>query len=163
MNVTTNLDDPNGALPNEITLRDAILTGDNGPPAPAVTFSPSVTGNIKLSDELPAIVKSFNVLGPGASTLAVSGNNNWGLFDLGNNSTSTISGLTIQNGVNGVGGGADDSSGHLNLSNDTITGNKATSGGGVYCASAGILSINKCIITLNTSTGDGVELLILVT
>jgi hypothetical protein len=100
--VNTLGDDPYGPTqPNTVTLRDAIETGNNVTPVPQITFIDNQTGQnlggtITLQAALPAITRSYNIVGPGASTLAVSGNNSYGLFTVGGGVTSSISGLTIE-------------------------------------------------------------------
>lgn len=160
MNVTTNLDDPGTPIKNQVTLRDAILTGDGGPPAPAVTFSPSVTGTITLQNALAPITKSYDINGPGASTLTVDGNNAAGtIFTVNAGVTSTISGLTITGGnaQSGYGGGGIFNSGNLTLSSDDIDNNQATDpdGGGIYNNQGGTLVLLDDIVDYNTATGNG--------
>jgi hypothetical protein len=160
MNVTTTADDPNGVLQqNTITLRDAINTGNNGPPFSAVTFDgppggPGVTGTITLSDNLPHIKKSYNVTGPGKDTLTVNGGG-YEIFFLESNNISTISGLGITGGSGDEGGGVY-SSGNLTLDNDSITNNLAlTDGGGVYNAAGSTMTMKYSTISNNTTTGSG--------
>ncbi len=163
MNVNTLGDDPNGPTQqNTVTLRDAILTGDspNLPlPFPAVTFvqnpqtGQKLSGTIALQATLPAITKSYNVDGPGASTLAVSGNNSYGLFTVGGGVTSSISGLTIEYGYASYGGGVYNS-GTLTLANDTIANNDPVNGGGIF-NSKGKLNVISDDVNNNTATGLG--------
>ena len=163
MNVNTLTDDPNGPTQqNTVTLRDAILTGDspNLPlPFPAVTFvqnpqtGQKLSGTITLQATLPAITKSYNIDGPGASTLAVSGNNSYGLFTVGGGVTSSISGLTIEYGNATYGGGVFNS-GTLTLANDTITNNDPVNGGGIFNTKGKSILI-KDDVTKNTATQLG--------
>src|SRR5581483_10682323 len=116
MNVNTTADDPNGPLQqNAVTLRDAILTGNKLKPFPAVTFykdqqGDQLSGVILLQKALDSIAKSYNITGPGSPWLTVQGQgaaNPFRIFAVNAGVTSTISGLTIQNGFvqNDNGGG----------------------------------------------------------
>src|SRR5262249_15766427 len=102
---------------NLVTLRDAINTGNNGggighgnsiEPVQFIDTANKgqpLSGTIGLQQTLPSIQKSYNIGGPGASTLAVSGNNSYRLFTVGGGVTSSISGLTIEYGNAAYGGG----------------------------------------------------------
>jgi len=157
-------DDPNGPLAadqDEVTLRDAIETGDNGgglghgSTIEPITFvNPSngdpLTGTITLQATLPAITKSYNIDGSG---LTVSGNNSYGLFTVGGGVTSSISGLTIEYGSAEYGGGVYNS-GTLTLANDTIANNDSAKGGGVF-NTKGKTRLIKDDVTNNTATVSG--------
>lgn len=160
MNVTTNQDDPNGAIPNKITLRDAIETGNNGPPAPTITFSPSAAGTIALQKTLDNIKKSYDIQGLGSDQLTVQGNanagNQYSIFTINTGVTTQISGLTIEGGFSGFGGGIFNN-GQLSLVGDVITDNTATSnGGGIDNASpAAGLGLQDDTIQFNTAESGG--------
>jgi hypothetical protein len=129
MNVTTTQDDANGPIQSQITLRDAIKTGNNGPPAPAITFQQGLVGTISLQASLPAIDASYDIVGPGANTLTVQGDgdliNPYRIFNINAGVTSTISGLEIAAGYAlGFGGGVFND-GNLTLNNDSFCGNQA--------------------------------------
>jgi hypothetical protein len=145
MVVTTTQDDPNGAIPKEITLRDAIETGNNGG-GPAVTFAQGVTGVISLQKALDNIEKSYSITGPGDTTLAVEGNGNasnpYRIFGIISGVTSTISGLMIEGGyVQNDNGAGIDNEGDLTLSNDDIEDNQATTNGGGAGTGGGFITL----------------------
>ncbi len=152
MEVTTTQDDPTSPYQDEVTLRDAIETGNNGDGQHqnnylAVTFVNPQTGQplggtITLLAALPAIAASYDVDGPGADTLTVQGNNNAGtIFTVDAGVTSTISGLTITGGNGGNGGGVHNQ-GDLTLYEDVIVNNQSTGdGGGIYNDSDAQLSL----------------------
>jgi hypothetical protein len=101
------------------------------------------SGIIRLISGELQITNSVTIIGPGATNLAVSGNGASRVFNISAHTTSSISGLTIRdgrttNGASAVGSGA--------------SGTAGDSGGGVY--NLGILTLNDCIITANT-TGNG--------
>jgi hypothetical protein len=158
MNVNTTQDDANNQkIQDKVTLRDAIQTGNNGPPQPAVTFyqdqNTPLSGTITLGATLPNITSSYNIVGPGASTLAVSGNNSYGLFTVGGGVTSSISGLTIEYGYAAYGGGVYNS-GTLTLANDNIANNDPVNGGGIF-NTKGKTRLITDDVNNNTATGLG--------
>jgi hypothetical protein len=171
MNVTTTDDDPNGAIAGKITLRDAIKTGNAGNfpvlpqgSTPDVTFYSApgtpVSGTITLKAALPALEKSYDIVGPGASTLIVNGNWDAGtVFTVNGGVTSAISGLTVQGGSSADGGGVLNN-GNLTLRNDIIGNggmkNQVTGdGGGVFNASRAELELQTTQIIDNTAEGRG--------
>jgi len=165
-------DDPNGpTVQNTVTLRDAIETGNNGGGIghggsiePVTFINPSngnpLSGTITLQAALPAIQKSYNVSGPGSSTLTVNGNNAAGtIFTVNAGVTSTISGLTITGGNGGNGGGIYNQ-GDLTLNDIVLNHNRtAGKGGGIYNDSAAQLSLQTVTIGTagnpNTATQGG--------
>jgi hypothetical protein len=68
----------------------------------------------------------LTITGPGASNLAINGNDSSRIFDVASTATVTITGLTLTNGYEGSGyaaGGAISSVGNLTLANNVISGN----------------------------------------
>src|SRR5207244_5070616 len=82
------------------SLRDAIKKANSGD---TIVFDSSLNGQtITLTSSELAISKSLDIEGPGASRLAVSGNNASRVFDISQNQKPvavTIAGLTIENGL----------------------------------------------------------------
>jgi hypothetical protein len=120
--VLNNLDSGAGSL------RDAIKYASSGD---TILFAPSLDGQtIALSSGELAISKSLDIEGPGASLLAISGNNHSRIFDVSQNQKAvavTIAGLTIENGLGsgGEGGGILNVSSTLTLNNDVLSNNEA--------------------------------------
>jgi hypothetical protein len=162
---TASGDDPSGPLGNNlVTLRDAVETGDNGGGIghgtsiePVRFINPlngdPLSGTINLGAALPDITKSYDIVGPGASTLAVSGNNSYGIFSVDGSVTSTISGLTIEYGDAAYGGGVYNS-GTLTLANDNVVNNDPVNGGGIF-NTKGKLNVISDDVNNNTATGLG--------
>lgn len=124
------------------SLRQAIADA-----TPGDTINFSVTGTITLTSGELFISKNLTISGPGASSLAISGNNSSRVFNIGSG-TVAISGLTIQNGnasLGGAGGGIDNG-GTLTVTNSTLSGNSASAGGGI---------VNFGALTLANSTLSG--------
>lgn len=92
--VTTTADSGPGSL------REAITNASSGD-----TINFSVTGTIALGSEL-LISQNLTINGPGATSLAISGNNTtYRVFEIAGG-TVALSGLTVQNGSIGGGGRA---------------------------------------------------------
>src|SRR5262249_57836874 len=114
-----------------LTLRDAVLLVNNGGDPTAlgqssmpggwtsqiagsfgsndtIQFDPSLTASapqtITLGGSELLLSRSVTITGPGASLLAISGNNASRVFEVASGTTDTISGLTIEKGSNGFGG-----------------------------------------------------------
>jgi CSLREA domain-containing protein len=134
----------------ECTLREAIAAAE---PGATITFS--VTGTIVLEAQLD-VAKNVTIEGPGAASLAVSGNNQVRVFDIKAGTAVRISGLTITSGWVDVGAGIRSFSEDLVLSRVVVAGNRATYasqtlGGGI--ASYGTLTLADSHVTGNTAGG----------
>lgn len=132
------------------TLRAAITVAD-GSAGNTIDLT-GLSGTITLTSALPTITQSMVFLGPGASTLTISGNNAYQIFNI-SSGMATVSGLTLANG-NTVYGGAIENSGALTVTNSTLSGNSANFGGAIYNAS-GILMVTNCTFSGNFNTDGG--------
>ncbi len=117
-----------------------------------------IPATITLTSGELDINKSLTITGPGASSLTISGNNTYRVFNI-SSGTVSISGLTISNGyINGNGGGIYNT-GLLSLTDTTVSNNSAfnstspASGGGIY--NAGILSLTNSTVSNNSIPGMG--------
>ena len=103
----------------------------------------------------------INLIGSGEEDCIIDGNQSERviLFDSGNiDSTTIVSGFTIQNGLGSTaGGGIRCKSSSPSLVNITIKNNSAPAGGGICCITDSNPRITNVLITGNTatSTGDG--------
>jgi hypothetical protein len=126
-------------------------TNDNGPGSlrqvlanistadvDTILFAPNVTNTITLTSGELALNVSVNIVGPGSSLLAVSGNNSSTVFDILGGSVN-ISGLTIRNGRAAGAGGNTEQDGHDGR------------GGGIY--NQGALVLTGCVIASNSVVG----------
>src|SRR5262249_12612974 len=88
------------------SLRDTITGAQSGD---TIVFAPSLDGQtITLTSDRLVINKSLDIQGPGASLLAISGDNASGVFGISQNQKTvavTISGVTIEDGRAGGGSG----------------------------------------------------------
>jgi hypothetical protein len=116
-----------------------------------------VTGTISLGSALPQILDPVTINGPGAASLTVSQTGgSFRIFNTapGAGNTVAMSGFTISGGTSGTGAGVNVSSGNLTLNNMTISGNStSSSGGAVYNASTGAITITNSILQNNTASG----------
>jgi YVTN family beta-propeller protein len=127
------------------SLRAAIASAS---PGDTITFS--VTGTITLASTL-TITQDLTIGGPGASSLAISGNNAVQVFSI-SGGTVTISGVTIENGNAGSGyGGGIYNFGTVTLTNSTLSGNSANGGGG---SGGGIYNYGTVTLTNSTLSGN---------
>src|SRR5439155_1189600 len=135
-----------------------IVIQSNAAPGDTINFSSG--GTITLTSGELSIDKHLIISGLGASSLVIqrstaSGTPNFRIFDV-LSGTVTISGLTVSNGRDDVGGGIY-SSAELTLNDCAVTNNFATeSGGGIFNTSSMIIS--NCVVRGNSAageTGDG--------
>ncbi|PYS51190.1 MAG: hypothetical protein DMG13_19105 [Acidobacteria bacterium] len=127
------------------SLRDAIASASAGD---SINFA--VTGTITLSATL-VLDKNVTITGPGASILAISGNNSVRVFVIYDGVTATISGITIKSGSDRYGAGVTNS-GTLTLTNCTISDNHASIwGGGIYNI-FGTLTLANSTVSGNSSS-----------
>jgi predicted outer membrane repeat protein len=119
----------------QLTLREAIRLSGN-PGADTITFVAGLTGTITLGSDLPTIVDNTTITGPGASKLAVSGNDVNRVFVVNDQTAAlinvSISGLTLTRGraATSTGGAA------------------ATLGGAIFTQEN--LTLTDCVISNNS-------------
>jgi predicted outer membrane repeat protein len=147
------------------SLRDAISIAA---PGDTIDFSVTVIGTIKLTSGEIVINKSLTISGPGAATLAISGNKASRLFNI-TDGTVTISGLTLRDGnvpgSNGIGGAILMGDCHpavnstLTVNNCIFTNNHIPgtygAGGAIFGCMCGDLTITNTIFTGNSAGYDG--------
>ena len=135
-------------------LRDAIADAASGD-----TINFSVTGTITLTSGHLSISKNLTINGPGATQLAVSGNNASRIFVISSGFTAAVSGLTIRNAftADGSQGTGIYNSGTLTLANSTISSNLNGfgNGGGILNDVSATLTIMGCTISGNSANGTG--------
>jgi hypothetical protein len=157
--VTTGQDDPNGIIPNKVTLRDAISTVINGLNQP-VTFAASGVGTVSLQAALPDLSTNITIIGNNNTVQGnATANNPYSVFTVNGNITAEIDNLIITGGNAQTGGGIENNGGSLTLNNDVITANTASgSGGGIFNANGSSLYLtNNDLIQYNTaSLGGGI-------
>ncbi|MGH2601267.1 MAG: choice-of-anchor Q domain-containing protein, partial [Dehalococcoidia bacterium] len=150
----TTLVDENGTGP-ACSLREAIEAANTdmavggcvaGSGADTITFAPTVTGTITLTDTLPATGGALAIQGPGAGSLTISGGGAVQILSVGPFASLTLSGLTLANGRSGDGSAILNASGSLTITNSTFSGNTADNGGAIR---------NNGSFTITNSTFSG--------
>ena len=137
-----------GSLPFEVANSGA---GDT------ITFALSpACASITLGATID-IAHSLTITGPGASSLTVKGTGSSSVFSV-DSGTVTISGLSIENGGSGPGGGIEND-GTLTVLDSTVTDNSAEVGGGIFNGSDGTLTVSDSTVSDNSasSVGGGIE------
>jgi hypothetical protein len=134
------------------SLRQAVLDANANPGANVIDFAPSLSGTITLTSGQLSITNDLTIGGPGASALAVSGNNASRVFQIDAGVQAELDGLTITHGrvTNGVGAGIYNY-GTLTVSNSTLSGNSAMAGAGIR--NDGTLTVSNSILSGNSATG----------
>ena len=138
--VTTTADSGPGSL------RQAIQAA-----APGDTINFSVTGAITLTSGELFITKNLIIQGPGATSLAISGDDASRVVRVGPGTTVTITDITIRNGYTYAGAGIENN-GALMLINVAVRDNNSeSSGGGIL--NYGPLNLTNVTISGNTASG----------
>ncbi len=151
--------------PTTGTLRWAVEQADLASTPSTITFDLSVPATIAVSKESDPLVltntaEPTTITGLGASELTVSGNKFSNVFQIADNVTASISGLTISGGFDYTAAVVD--LGSLTLTSCTLSdnvgvgnaggvGGKATPGGGLYVK--GLANVSDC--TFSDNNGDG--------
>lgn len=142
------------------SLRQAILDSDGAPGADRVLFRSGLSGTVSLTGGELSITGPLDVIGPGASVVAVRGNGTSRILHAGPvpaGTPVTISGLTVAGGNAGTGstsdgGGIKNSGAALTVSESVITGNSSVAGAVSNFDVGGTLTILSSTITANTAT-----------
>jgi hypothetical protein len=142
------------------SLRQAIEDANGTVGADVVDFQVGLTGEIVLTTGQLEITDSVDVQGPGAATITVSGNTSSRVFYLYNSAALidvTLSGMTIADGEDSIGGGIVVFDENLVLDQVTITDNTATvDGGGLWADGFNMnLTIRDSVISGNFAGDDG--------
>ena len=158
--ITVTTTNPSG----EGSLADAINQANESSNFDTIVFNSDVTGEITLTDgALPTIDYDVDIQGPGADKLAVSGNNNYRVFNVAgsnDNGGTTISGLTIKDGFFEYGAGVNangEGSGNgfdLTLDGVSIEDGYSAFGAGV-AAKYGSLAVKNSTVSGNKSFFGG--------
>ncbi len=137
------------------SLRGAIASVKRGD---VIGFESNITGVLSLDAALQ-IEKDVVIVGPGQDVLALDVHNKDHVFFVKQGHTASISGLTLQNGLDNQFGGAIINLGTLTVINCTITGSSAGKvgyGGGI--ANGGTLTLKGSTITKNSAfAGGGID------
>jgi hypothetical protein len=121
-----------------------------------IQFQLSNGSIINLNSALPNITKNVTISGLGENYLTISGQHQSGILSIAAGAKVGITGLTLEDGNagSGNGGGIDNTSGTVTVSNCALSGNSATYGGGIYNF-RGTLTVNASILSGNTAAKEG--------
>ncbi|MEW6127478.1 MAG: HYR domain-containing protein [Acidobacteriota bacterium] len=159
--VTNTGDNPDNNIGNGLcataasvcSLRAAIQEANTTTNA-LISFNLPSPSLINLSSAFPTISSNMFILGPGSSSLTISGNNSFRVFQIGSATTVGLVGLKITQGNSAAEGGGISNQGILTVTRCLISNNTAVNeGGGI--ANTGTLTIADSTISNNTSTLDG--------
>lgn len=146
------------------SLRDAVVAIDTLPAdaSGSITFaaalgSVSTPGAITLANGPLWLTANTNIVGLGASALAIDGNQDGNILDVAIGVTATTSSLTLRNaqGVGAQRGGAVYNAGTLTLNNVTVANSKSSGssgGGGIDNAATGTLTLSGSTLANNTTS-----------
>jgi hypothetical protein len=151
-------------LPNDPGSLVSAINQANNNPNPAgslIEFSKSVFSTpqtITLTSTLDLFGSAgpITIAGPGANLLNVSGNKTVEVFEVDEETTAVLSGLTISGGVASREGAGIFNEGILTISNSTIEDNTiaADDGEGAGVFNESVLTMSGCTITNNTLSGE---------
>ncbi len=140
------------------TLSDGIASANTSAASPLYLYGITITPGATVS-----ISKTITIIGAGAANTVISGGWSGGtatngvrVFSIsGATTVVTLDGLTVTKGrISGNdGGGIYVASGTINVSNSTISGNKASHGGGIF--GYGTINVSNSTISGNTVSNDG--------
>jgi hypothetical protein len=154
----TNLNDSGAG-----SLRAAIITANSDRNASDIVVDGSLFGGtITLTSNLPSIVKTIDIEGPGHvdNSLVISGNGSIQPFNVGTSGTLTLAHLTLTNARSGE-GGAVLVDGTLQMDDVAISNCGASglvgfhAGGAIAVDSGGSASLAHCVLSNNFATSGG--------
>ncbi|MBI1915943.1 MAG: hypothetical protein HYS12_14590 [Planctomycetes bacterium] len=137
------------------SLRDAIGHARDGD---SIVFTPSLAGQtITLTSGALVVKNSVDIEGPGASLLAVSGNDTSRVFDISAGLSVTIAGLTVTHGRAALGGGILNVGSALTVAGDVLSYNEAvreeSTGGAISNRNGASLIVTASTFIANRAIG----------
>ncbi|SFJ71113.1 beta strand repeat-containing protein [Planctomicrobium piriforme] len=170
--VTTLLDQPlNGAGDTDglLSLREALAAanansafGDALPGSPdfadSITFAPELGGGTISLGGVLSITDDLTITGPGAGSQTIDGQNLYQIFNIALTDFTgqvNISGLTLTNGNNSMGGAVFSLGADLALSGMSFQSNHASYQGGAVFQMTGALSVTDSVFNGNTADDGG--------
>ena len=157
VNTTTDALVPGAGI---LSLREAVAFANlDTSGISTITFDPSVfAGAQKITLTLGALdlsnpTETETITGPAAG-LTLDGGGASGVFNIDGGVTASISGMTITDGKDAMGGGINNY-GVLTLANCTVSGSSATYGGGLNNGANATATLTDCTISGNSATFGG--------
>ncbi len=139
------------------SLRDTIANATAGDTIEFDMSAGHVTSQIVLTGGELSLSANLTIVGPGATSLSISGNAASAVFNIQAGVTAAISGLSIDSGSSAGNGGDVENAGDLpSLSACTVSsGIAAGDGGGIENDNSGMLTLTGCTVAGNSSSNDG--------
>ncbi|MFZ1641606.1 MAG: choice-of-anchor Q domain-containing protein, partial [Candidatus Contendobacter sp.] len=147
------------------SLRQAVLDANATLGADTIAFQAGLTGTITLTTGEIQITDALTLNGPGATALAISGNNASRIFflpDVMTGKVLTINQLTLKNGkargdsaIASYGGAIYGAGSLMTLNNCVLSGNSASARGGAVDKFSGTLTVNNSALINNSATSGG--------
>jgi Ca2+-binding RTX toxin-like protein len=130
----------------DLSFREAIELANAAPGTKTIRFSTHLTrrlatdelATIKLEGSLPRITADITIVGPGSDLLQIDAQRNSRIYEIAQNATVTISGMTLRNGLNTF-GAALINFGNLTLNDVHGIGNEAPNEGSGISGQGGVL------------------------
>ena len=138
------------------SLRQAILGANGIGGHDVITFNPLVSGTIVLTDTLPDVTDDLTITGPGATALAISGDDTHQVLRIAASTAVTISGVTIRDGKAQYGGGIHNQGTLLLVATDIVSNTAGYGGGGMWCLGDATLSGGQVSSNSAASIGGGI-------
>jgi hypothetical protein len=140
-----------------ISLREAIAATNGNPGADSITFAEALAGQTVLreaSGSTLTVEDEVNINGPTAGRVTLDANSRGSVFLVESSATLRISGLVLTNGRSTDGAGID-SQGVLEIDNCIITGNSSSFNGGAIAQFRGSLTVTNSTLSNNSATDEG--------
>jgi hypothetical protein len=153
----------------EVTLRAAIQEANalqsqlSNPATYRITFSPTLSGTIKLNSAQLDLTKNIEIVGPGADQLTIDAQGSSRVLFIPSGVTASITGVTITGGslASGNHGAGILSYGDLTLERVAVVNNHAspgnTFGGGIYSQGGSLAIIDSTIANNSAKWAGGAD------
>jgi hypothetical protein len=143
------------------SLRQAVLDANAQGGANQITFALDLHGSIALTSGELEVDNDLTITGPGADTIALSGNNSSRVFEIAGGSHVSISALAFMQGRASAGGSIFEETGAaLTLSHCAFSANEAVGdangnalGGAVFASAGATLQVTSCSFQNNQTDG----------
>ncbi|MBZ4194000.1 MAG: hypothetical protein LAE24_06800 [Candidatus Contendobacter sp.] len=142
------------------SLRQAVIDANTAGGSNTTTFQSGLTGTIILTNGQLTVNNNLTIQGPGAGSLAISGNRASRVFEIATGKTVILDKLMFKDGYHPTHGGAIYNAGTLTITNSTLINNAAgtiNSGnvGGAIANGGPLLTIINSTLSGNLATYGG--------
>jgi hypothetical protein len=153
LTVDTLVDEDDGNFSaGDVSLREAIRYIHEGG---TINFATGLRGTIALNSGELFVDRNVTIYGSGAKNLTVSGNHKSRVFSIASDTTVDLSGLTIANGFQTIGGGIYNA-GNLAISNSMIRDNQAFGSSAIANDKNASLNLYNSTVYNNISPYDSI-------